>query len=404
MDATRTSDIYTVSEAKTQMYQQGYKLGKKDSTAERPEWQEGDRLAAQAEFMADTLVKHWGVPAARKGEMATAFLNGYNDGWRGKRTRGGDARTRDSWDPSDDDDDDEQESWGVYCQVSGGVTGSRGGMLKSNGQEVRFPTKEAAEREAARLRNEMGRNSSATFHYSVQPTGDAARTRDAAGRRARLHRALDCVMDRTGYGRDMRNAFQKINVGDVIIYSRGGVKERATITSKGRNGFLEAKTDDGREIMILGEDVDAIVGKNAYDAEGAEHNGAVLISGRWWPKDSKVAQAYLARTKAQDADGDTVQCENCNQQVPEDQAVHTRAYGWICKECKEKVRSGFGKDAGNFQEGDRVKVLYGSASGKNGVISQVSPSGGFYGVASQAGKHLGYFSESDLKLLRRGGE
>ena len=178
-----------------------------------------------------------------------------------------------------------------------------------------------------------------------------ARDADSAGRRARLHRALDCVMDRTGFGKDWNPQEEW-----------------------------------------------------APPADGTEHGGCIMISGRWWPKDSKVAQEYLARTKAKDADGDTVQCENCNQQVPEDQAVHTRAYGWICKECKEKVRSGFGKDAGNFQEGDRVKVLYGSASGKNGVISQVSPSGGFYGVASQAGKHLGYFSESDLKLLRRGGE
>jgi len=41
--------------------------------------------------------------------------------------------------------------WGVWCEVWGGVTGSREAWLKSNGARATFATREEAEAEAAGL-------------------------------------------------------------------------------------------------------------------------------------------------------------------------------------------------------------------------------------------------------------
>ena len=52
-----------------------------------------------------------------------------------------------------------------------------------------------------------------------------------------------------------------------------------------------------------------------------------------------------------------------------------------------------------FTEGQAVRIV-GEVEGKGqkGVISQVAPSGRFYGV-SKNGNHLGYYHESDLKAV-----
>ncbi len=55
----------------------------------------------------------------------------------------------------------------------------------------------------------------------------------------------------------------------------------------------------------------------------------------------------------------------------------------------------FGK---KFGEGDEVKVTLhrGEHEGKTGYISQIAPSGHFFGVKDSSGKDLGYYHESDL--------
>jgi hypothetical protein len=56
----------------------------------------------------------------------------------------------------------------------------------------------------------------------------------------------------------IRNAYQKIKVGDTVAYRNAGVRRTAIIASKGINGFLEAVCADGRPIKLLGCDIDAI--------------------------------------------------------------------------------------------------------------------------------------------------
>ena len=58
-------------------------------------------------------------------------------------------------------------TWGIYCTVSGGVTGSRQAWLKSDGELVEFGTREEAEAEATRLRNSVGRHSATRFTYTA---------------------------------------------------------------------------------------------------------------------------------------------------------------------------------------------------------------------------------------------
>lgn len=54
-------------------------------------------------------------------------------------------------------------------------------------------------------------------------------------------------------------------------------------------------------------------------------------------------------------------------------------------------------DDGRFGAGDKVKITYGEHAGKSGVVTETSPSGQFHGVSTPGGKHLGYYSASDLK-------
>lgn len=57
----------------------------------------------------------------------------------------------------------------------------------------------------------------------------------------------------------IRNAYQKIRVGDVIVYRSGGERQTATVTSKGGHGLMEATRPDGCQIRIFGCDVDGVL-------------------------------------------------------------------------------------------------------------------------------------------------
>jgi hypothetical protein len=61
-------------------------------------------------------------------------------------------------------------AWHVHCRVSGGVTGTREGLLRHDGTTVVYPTRAAAEQAAATLNKKMnGRFSVASFHYHAVP-------------------------------------------------------------------------------------------------------------------------------------------------------------------------------------------------------------------------------------------
>jgi hypothetical protein len=64
-------------------------------------------------------------------------------------------------------------AYGVWCIVSGGVTGRREAWLKRKGERAEFAERAEAEAEAARLNAQMnGRYATATFHYSVAEIDD----------------------------------------------------------------------------------------------------------------------------------------------------------------------------------------------------------------------------------------
>jgi hypothetical protein len=56
--------------------------------------------------------------------------------------------------------------YGVWCQVSGGVTGTRAGWMKENGKRVELPTLEEAEQAAAEAR-ELASRSTARHEYTA---------------------------------------------------------------------------------------------------------------------------------------------------------------------------------------------------------------------------------------------
>ena len=56
----------------------------------------------------------------------------------------------------------------IVCEVSGGVTGYRRGLLREKGQTKLFPTHEAAEEHARELRARP-RGGMATFRYTPAP-------------------------------------------------------------------------------------------------------------------------------------------------------------------------------------------------------------------------------------------
>ena len=59
-------------------------------------------------------------------------------------------------------------SWLIWCRVSGGITGTREAYLKSNGKIKVFPDQDSAEREAARLNEEMNKPPrTADFRYQA---------------------------------------------------------------------------------------------------------------------------------------------------------------------------------------------------------------------------------------------
>ena len=59
--------------------------------------------------------------------------------------------------------------WGVWCEVSGGVTGSRSAWMKREGKVIAFDTREEAEAEAKAARTSVSRFSQASFRYTARP-------------------------------------------------------------------------------------------------------------------------------------------------------------------------------------------------------------------------------------------
>jgi hypothetical protein len=59
--------------------------------------------------------------------------------------------------------------YGIWCEVSGGVTGYRAAWMKCDGKRLEFATREEAEKEARTQRTAMmHRNSIANFSYTAR--------------------------------------------------------------------------------------------------------------------------------------------------------------------------------------------------------------------------------------------
>ena len=66
---------------------------------------------------------------------------------------------------------DLKERYGVWCQVSGGVTGPHEAWLKRAGNVITFATREDAEAEAKLIAGKLSRYSTAQFRYSARQLG-----------------------------------------------------------------------------------------------------------------------------------------------------------------------------------------------------------------------------------------
>ena len=57
----------------------------------------------------------------------------------------------------------------IWCRVSGGLTGTREAWLKTkSGKIYETGNKTTAQKKATQLNKTMGKNSMASFHYSVE--------------------------------------------------------------------------------------------------------------------------------------------------------------------------------------------------------------------------------------------
>lgn len=65
--------------------------------------------------------------------------------------------------------DSQPTKWGVWCSVSGGVTGSRQSWAKSNGEILKFDTEEEAKALASKWQGGAGENSPTRFRYFAKP-------------------------------------------------------------------------------------------------------------------------------------------------------------------------------------------------------------------------------------------
>jgi hypothetical protein len=63
---------------------------------------------------------------------------------------------------------DAGKAFGVWCRVSGGVTGHREAWLKANGVIRIFTSRDDAQKVASDLNRNVGKNSMASFNYSVK--------------------------------------------------------------------------------------------------------------------------------------------------------------------------------------------------------------------------------------------
>lgn len=60
------------------------------------------------------------------------------------------------------------DRYGIWCRVSGGVTGTREAWCKDGGRVMLFDFLPDAERHAAFLQSKMGRGSLASFSYKAR--------------------------------------------------------------------------------------------------------------------------------------------------------------------------------------------------------------------------------------------
>lgn len=69
--------------------------------------------------------------------------------------------------------EDELSRWGVWCEVWGGITGSREAWMKRDGKIARFVAREEAEAEAAKWNTKNnGPYRSASFRYTARRFDD----------------------------------------------------------------------------------------------------------------------------------------------------------------------------------------------------------------------------------------
>jgi len=61
-----------------------------------------------------------------------------------------------------------EKVYGVWCRVSGGMTGTREAWMKSGGRVARFETLEAAEAEAAKHNKAMNASPYRTAYFSYR--------------------------------------------------------------------------------------------------------------------------------------------------------------------------------------------------------------------------------------------
>ncbi len=72
----------TMAEWIADFKRQGREVGLKDRKSEFPTFRDGNEMRRQAEYMADTAVNYYNVPASKKSALVSAFTSAYSKAWR----------------------------------------------------------------------------------------------------------------------------------------------------------------------------------------------------------------------------------------------------------------------------------------------------------------------------------
>jgi len=191
-----------------------------------------------------------------------------------------------------------EERYRIWAEVSGGVTGSRAGWLKASGKIKEFPSREAAEREAAHLSDTM-KSPTARFRYTVERANPTMAKKPADRGAAKTKALYGAAKSLAKYGLGPVG-WTMLNKGKRKKRNPGSTAEEAYEAFHGRapEGLIEFYTRHKRpgKTSAIGELVSLSVRIPKERVSGSASERTVDLSDfgeAWLTENPKMNQLYI---------------------------------------------------------------------------------------------------------------